>query len=104
MLKLSALPLLAVVIAAVGAWVAWERVMIARIRLQNHLYDWRFAVFEAARKFLAEVMTLGHPSDDQTRSYVVGTVDARFFLNDDIATYLEEIRNVALAWRPFTNR
>jgi hypothetical protein len=85
-------PLLAIVIAGVGAWVAWQQVGIARVRLQHDLYDRRFAVFQAARKFLAEVMTHGHPSDDQIRSYVVGTADAGFLLNDDIAMYLEEIR------------
>src|SRR5216683_2547598 len=85
-------PLLAVVIAGVGAWLAWQQVRIARVRLQHDLYDRRFAVFQAARKFLAEVMTQRYASDDQIRSYVVGTADAGFLLNDDIATYLEEIR------------
>ena len=85
-------PLLAVVIAGVGAWVALQQVRIARVRLQHDLYDRRFAVFEAARKFLAEVLTQRYPSDDHVRSYVVGTADAGFLLNDDVAAYLEEIR------------
>jgi len=85
-------PLLAVAIAGVGAWLAWQQVRIARVRLQHDLYDRRFAVFQAARKFLAEVMTHGYPSDDQIRLYVVGTADAGFLLNADVATYLEEIR------------
>jgi hypothetical protein len=85
-------PLLAVVIAGAGAWLAWQQVRIARVRLQHDLYDRRFAVFQAARKFLAEVMTHGYPLEDQIRAYVVGTSDAVFLLNDDIAAYLEEIR------------
>jgi hypothetical protein len=89
-------PLLAVVVACVGAGLAWQQVRIARIRLQHDLYDRRFAVFQAARSFLAEVMTHGYPSDDQIRVYVVGTADAIFLLNEDIATYLAEIRRKSI--------
>jgi hypothetical protein len=71
-------PSLAVVVAAVGAWLAWQQVRIARVRLQHDLYDRRFKIFQAARNFLAEVMTHGYPSDDQVRAYVVGTADAIF--------------------------
>jgi hypothetical protein len=85
-------PLLAVVIASVGAWLAWQQVRIARVKLQHDLYDQRFAVFQAARKFLAEVLTHRRPSDEEIRLYVIGTADAGFLLNEDIATYLEEIR------------
>ena len=86
-------PLLAVVIAAFGAVLAWQQVKIARVRLQYDLYDRRFAVYEAARKFLAQVMAYGHPSNDDIRSYVVGSADAGFLLNNDIASYLEKIRD-----------
>jgi hypothetical protein len=87
-------PSLAIVIAGVGAWLAWQQVRIARVRLQHDLYDRRFAVFQAARQFLADVMAHGYPSsNDQIRSYVVGTADAGFLLNQDIVEYLDEIRN-----------
>ena len=89
-------PLLAVVVAAAGAWLAWQQVRIARVRLKHDLYDRRFAVFDAARKFLAEVMTHGCPTNDQIRAYVVGTGDAIFLLNYDVATYLEEIRKKSI--------
>ena len=88
--------MLAIVVAGVGAWLAWQQVRIARVRLQHDLYDRRFSVFQAARKFLAEVMTHGYPSDDQIRNYVVGTADAIFSLNDDVAQYLEEIRTKSI--------
>jgi hypothetical protein len=83
------------VIAAVGVWIALQQMHFARVKLQHDLYDRRFAVFQAARKLLAEVLTHGHASDDQIRSYVVGTADAGFLLNRDIATYLEDIRRRA---------
>jgi CHASE3 domain sensor protein len=70
-------------------------VRIARIKLQHDLYDRRFAVFQAARKLLAEVMTQGFASDDQIRLYVVGTADAGFLLSEEVSKYLEEIRKRA---------
>jgi hypothetical protein len=84
-----------IIIPFVGAWIAWQQVTIARVKLQHDLYDRRFAVFQAARKLLAEVLGHGYASDDQIRSYVVGTGDAGFLLNDEISTYLEEIRKRA---------
>jgi hypothetical protein len=85
-------PVLAIVIGVVGAVLTWQQVKLARVRLQHDLYDRRFAVFQAARKFLVEVMRQNHPSEDQIRAYVVGTADAVFLLNADVAAYLEEIR------------
>jgi hypothetical protein len=42
------------VIAAVGAWVALQQMHIARTKLQHDLYDRRYAVFQAVRRFLDE--------------------------------------------------
>jgi hypothetical protein len=39
------------VIAAAGAWVALQQMHIARVKLQHDLYDRRYAVFEAVRRF-----------------------------------------------------
>jgi hypothetical protein len=88
-------PLLAGVIAAVGALLAWQPVKLARVRLQHDLYDRRFAVFEVARKLLADVLAQSNATDEQIRSYVIGTAEARFLVNDDISTYLNEIRTRA---------
>jgi hypothetical protein len=82
-------------LAAVGAWIALQQMQIARVKLRHDLYDRRFAVFQAARKLLAEVLTHARVSDDQFRAYVIGTSDAVFLLDDEISTYLEEIRKVA---------
>jgi hypothetical protein len=88
-----AAPLLALVIAAVGTWIASRQMQIARVKLRHDLYDRRFAVFQAARKLLAEALTTrGNVTDDQVRAYVVGTSDSVFLLDEEISTYLEEIR------------
>jgi hypothetical protein len=41
-------------IAAVGARPSAQQMRIARIKLQHDLYDRRYAVFQAVRRFLDE--------------------------------------------------
>jgi hypothetical protein len=46
-----------VLIPIIGAWIAWQQVRIARAKLHFDLYKKRFAVFEAARRLIAEAIT-----------------------------------------------
>ena len=80
------------VIAAVGAWIALQQMHLARVKLRHDLYDRWFAVYQADRKFSAEVLTHATVEDDQLRAYVVGTSDSVFLFNEEISTYLEQIR------------
>ena len=89
----------AVFIPVFGAWLLWQQVQIARMKLQLDLFDKRFVVFEAARKFLLDIVTHGTTSDDALRAYVLGTIDSVFLLNDELADYLKEIRNRAIRLR-----
>jgi hypothetical protein len=82
-------------IAVVGAWVAVQQMLITRAKLRHDLFDRRFAVYQAARKLLVEIIQQGYPSREQVREYVINTADATFLLNDEIAKYLEKIRERA---------
>ena len=88
-------PLLALIIGAVGAWVAWQQMKVARVKLQHELFERRFRIFAAARKLLSEILQQGTASPDQLLSYSIDTADAVFLLNDDIAKYLEDMRKRA---------
>jgi hypothetical protein len=78
-------------IAAVGAWVAIQQMRIARIKLQHDLYDRRYAVFQAVRRFLDEMVANLVVSHDILRAFVIGTADAEFLFPDDLAAYLGEM-------------
>ena len=82
-------------ISAVGACLAWQQVQIARTKLQHDLYERRYRVFDAARKLSAEIVTKKAPSDGDLRAFVIGTSDAVFLFDDDIAGYLNEMRKRA---------
>jgi hypothetical protein len=68
---------------------------IARVKVQHDLYDRHYAVFQAVRRFLGEAILTKIVSTDTFRSFALGTADARFLFNDQLAAYLEEMRDRA---------
>jgi len=68
------------VIAAVGAWIALQQMYIARVKLQHDLYDRRYAVFEAVRRFLDEAVSQKIVSPETLHSFALRTGDALFLL------------------------
>jgi hypothetical protein len=83
-------------IPLIGAWIAWQQVHIARVKLQHDLYERRYAVFDAARKLLAEVVAHRTAPEGALRTYTIATADAVFLFNDQIAEYLKELRKRAI--------
>ena len=84
-----------VAIPAVGAWLAWQQVQIARVKLQHDLYVRRFRVFDAARRFVANICSNGTTTDEDVRAFIVGTGDAVFLFDDALGKYLDEMRSRA---------
>jgi hypothetical protein len=83
------------VIAGVGAWVALQQMQIARTKLQHDLYDRRYAVFQAVRRFLDEASVRKIVSGETFRAFALGTADAAFLFDDSLAAYLKEMRERA---------
>lgn len=100
-LQALAVPILAVVVAAFGVWVAARQMLIAHDKLRHDafekLYDRRVAVYEATRKFLRDVF-FGDISDDEIRSYGLKTLDAQFLFDDDLCKYLKDVCFHVTAW------
>jgi hypothetical protein len=95
-LWVKALQALAVpVIAAVGAWVAVQQMVIARVKLQHDLYDRRYAVFDAVRAFLNEAIRSQIVSPETFRMFALKTADAEFLFDDGLPAYLREMREHA---------
>jgi len=61
-----------VAIPPIGAWLAWQQVQIARVKLQHDLYDRRYQVFDATRRLLANVCATGYASDEAQRAFMLG--------------------------------
>jgi hypothetical protein len=70
---------------------------LARVKLQHDLYDRRYAVFQAVRRFLDEAVSERIVSGETFRAFALGTADAAFLFNDQLAGYLKEMRDHAAA-------
>src|SRR5438105_2018099 len=75
----------------IGAWLAWQQVHIARVKLQHDLFERRYKVFDATRKLLISILVTGTASEEARRAFALDTVDAVFLFDDDLARYLKEM-------------
>lgn len=85
------------VIAGVGAWVALQQMYLARVKLQHDLFDRRYAVFQAIRRFLNEAVSQKIVSSETLHTFALGTADAAYLFDDRLAAYLKEMRDQAAA-------
>jgi hypothetical protein len=82
--------LLTPTIAVFGSFIAYRQWRTAQKKLKLDLFEKRFAVYDAARTFIASVMTSGKAKDEEMYEFLSGTREAKWLLNDDIATYFDE--------------
>jgi hypothetical protein len=80
--------LLTPVIAVAAAFIAWQQWRTNRNKLKLDLFDRRFAIYDAARTFIGQLLAGTHASDAQTFDFLSRTRDAEFILDKDIADYL----------------
>jgi hypothetical protein len=85
-----------IVIAIVGVAIAVGQLWLASLRLRHDYYDRRLKILEAARRLLAVVFTNANVSTEEFYKYVQTTADASFSLNNEIVSYLDEIRKKAI--------
>jgi hypothetical protein len=84
--------------AAVGV-VAWLQWRVARNKLRLDLFDRRYKVFEATRKFLALILRNTRFEDSELIEFDLATSDAEFLFKRDVVDLLAEIRTQALDLR-----
>ena len=82
--------LLTPTIAVFGSIIAYRQWRTTQNKLKFDLFEKRFAVFDAARTFISSVMTSGKAKEDEMYKFLSGTREARWLLNNDIATYFDE--------------
>lgn len=73
-----------------GSIIAYRQWRTAQKKLKLDLFEKRFAVYDAARNFIASVMTSGKAKDEEMYKFLAGTRETKWLLNDNIATYFDE--------------
>lgn len=82
--------LLVPIVALLGLLIAYRQWRTAQNKLKLELFKKRLAIYSAATDFINSVMTSGKATDEQLRSLIQGTKEAKWLLSADIATYLDE--------------
>jgi hypothetical protein len=88
-----------ILIAIIGAIIAYEQFRLAKQKLKLELFEKRYKVFEATRKFLSVILRETSFKDSDLFEFYAGTSDATFLFEKDITTYLDSIRDHALKMR-----
>jgi hypothetical protein len=76
--------------------IAEEQKRIAKEKLRLDLFDKRFAVVDAARKFVGRALVTGGVEIEDQNAFLVGASGASFLLNTELSKYLDEILRRAL--------
>lgn len=79
------------VISGAGVYIAYRQSRIATAKLNLDLYDRRFKVFDATRKYISDVFT----SDNlprRTTEFNIETADTVFLFGSEIEEYIERLR------------
>jgi hypothetical protein len=85
-------PLLAVVIGGFGAWIGFQQMRLARIKVQHDTYDRKYAVFQAVRWVLIVVSGLKRaPTLEDMRNFINEMAAVPFLFDNRLVEYLNEI-------------
>jgi hypothetical protein len=76
-------PLLAGVIGTVGAWIAFQQMHLARVKLQHDTYDRKYAVFQGVSWVLLIVAGLKRAPSIEDMGAFIKVIGAASFLFDD---------------------
>lgn len=82
--------LLAPTVAVLGSVIAYRQWRTAQNKLKFELFDRRFSVYEASRNLLASIITSGKAKDEEVFKFLLATREAKWLLNNEVATYLEK--------------
>lgn len=85
-----------VLIAVFTAWTTWSQYSINKEKLKLDLFEKRFSVFKATRKFLSVVLRDAKISLEDINEYRANTSETDFFFENDVVNYLKEIDSKAL--------
>ena len=92
-------PVVGLILAIVGAVLAYQQFRLARVKLQPDLYDRRYAAFKAAQDYLLAAHRDNAPSPEAFRDFAIGTSQAVFLFDNGMETYLKGITDRMLLMR-----
>jgi hypothetical protein len=92
-------PIATLIVGLIVGYIAWQQWQVSKAKLRLDLFDRRYKVYDATRKFLAVIMREATFSDSQLFEFYAGTSDAEFLFDADIVDYLSQITKHAIDMR-----
>ena len=87
------------VIALIGAWIALQQMLIARAKLNIDLFDRRFAVYIATRKYIVAMLQhMGGTQEEAVAWWAVAS-SAPFLFDKEITKFIEEVNKRGMGMR-----
>ena len=83
---------LPVLVAFFGVWIASLQYRLAREKLKLDLFEKRYKIFDATRKFFGKVMREGEVKTVDIVTFRIDTSDAMFLFGKDVNDYLEDVK------------
>lgn len=81
--------LLTPIIAVLAILIAYWQWRTAQNKLKYDLFDRRFAVYDAARKLIASIVTTGQTGEQELYKFLAGTRETKWLLNEEIDGYFQ---------------
>ncbi len=96
--------LLTPIVACLGIYIAYRQWVTARNKQRHDLFDRRFSIYDAARNFIASIMTSGEVREDELLKFMSCTREAKWLLNSDVSEYFDnELYEKALYLQALTS-
>jgi hypothetical protein len=92
-------PVATLIVGLAVAYIAWQQWQVASNKLRLDLFDRRYKIYDATRKFLEVITRDREFEDSQLFEFYAGTSDAAFFFDAAVVDYLSQIRERALKMR-----
>lgn len=92
-------PIATLIVGFAVAFIAWQQWQLARSKLRLDLFDRRYNVYDATRKFVAGIVSEATFSDAQLFAFYAGTSDAEFLFGSDVVAYLAALRKRTIDMR-----
>jgi len=78
-------------IALIGAWVAFQQMMIARARLNHDLFERRFAVYITTRNYIKEMLQYNGGTQENAVTWWAVACRAPFLFEKQIVNHIKEV-------------
>lgn len=83
--------LLTPTLALVGIGIAIFQLWLANTRLKHDLFERRYVVYDAIRKFIGDPLSKGNSTEETQREFKIKTNNARFLFGSEYANFVNRV-------------